>query len=116
MNNSGSPEIIYFLMLSKNVYDYNRATRVLNTVHIDYCLSNMKEVLKTYKAAMVIVNRPGVNKVKGIEKQISNYIASLNDPLRIVFLRQQNLKTLEYMCKHPAFAKLIKEVMKVVVE
>lgn len=53
--------------------------------------------------------------IKKSEEHIANFIGCLSPELRVVFLKQQTLQTMESMAKHPAFKDRIKEIMKIAV-
>lgn len=55
------------------------------------------------------------NGIKKSEEHISQFIGMLSPELRVVFLKQQTLQTMEAMAKHPAFKDRVKEIMKVAV-
>lgn len=53
--------------------------------------------------------------IKKAEDNIAKFIGSLTPELRVIFLKQQTLNTMEQMAKHPAFKDRVKEIMKVAV-
>ena len=101
-------------MLSKNLALpwHKYGSSFFTEERINYCKANIKQILETYEEAIKIRNRK--DGIKGIEKQVADYIESLNDTNRIIFLKQQPLRTLEDMCSHQEFRKLVKEVVKII--
>lgn len=53
--------------------------------------------------------------IKKAEENIAKFIGMLTPELRVIFLKQQTLPTMEQMAKHPAFKDRVKEIMKVAV-
>ena len=53
--------------------------------------------------------------IKKAEEHVSNFLGILTPELRVIFLKQQTLQTMESMAKHPAFKDRVKEIMKVAV-
>ena len=53
------------------------------------------------------------NNIKKAEEHIYNFLKILTPELRVIFLKQQTLGTMEAMMKHPVFADMVKEFMKV---
>ena len=55
------------------------------------------------------------NGIKKSEEHVANFLGMLSPELRVVFLKQQTLQTMEAMAKHPAFKERVKEIMKIAV-
>lgn len=53
--------------------------------------------------------------IKKAEGHVAKFLGSLSPELRVIFLKQQTLPTMEAMAKHPAFKDRVKEIMKVAV-
>jgi hypothetical protein len=53
--------------------------------------------------------------IKKAEEHIAKFVCMLPPELRVVFLKQQTLQTMEAMAKHPSFKDRVKEIMKVAV-
>jgi energy-coupling factor transporter ATP-binding protein EcfA2 len=53
--------------------------------------------------------------IKKIEEHIAKFLQLCPVELRVVFLKQQSLQTMEQMAKSPAFVSMIKEIMKIAV-
>lgn len=51
--------------------------------------------------------------IKKAEENVAKFLGMLTPELRVIFLKQQTLKTMEAMAKHPAFKERVKEIMKV---
>jgi hypothetical protein len=53
--------------------------------------------------------------IKKCEDNIANFLGILSPELRVCFLKQQTLGTMEQMAKHKAFADRVKEIMKIAI-
>lgn len=75
-----------------------------------------KEQSFKYAVALAVsfALRKRKNGIKKAEDHIANFLGMLSPELRVIFLKQQTLKTMEAMSKHPAFKNRVKEIMKIV--
>jgi DNA polymerase III delta prime subunit len=53
--------------------------------------------------------------IKKVEENVANFLGLLPIELRVVFLKQISLQTMESMAKHPAFKQYVSSIMKIVV-
>jgi hypothetical protein len=65
--------------------------------------------------AVAFALRKRKNGIKKAEDHIANFLGILSPELRVIFLKQQNLRCLEAMSKSPAFKSRVKEIMKIVI-
>jgi hypothetical protein len=76
-----------------------------------------KEQSFKYAVALAVAFhlRKRKNNIKKAEDHIAKFLEVLTPELRVIFLKQQTLQTMEAMAKHPAFKDRVKEIMKVAV-
>jgi hypothetical protein len=78
---------------------------------------NGKDQSFKYAVAMAVAFYLAKRKkgIKGVEDNLAKFIDNLSPELRVCFLKNQSLSTMEAMAKSPAFARHVKEIMKIAV-
>lgn len=80
--------------------------------------SPWEEKDQSYKYAVALAVAFALRKRKGgikkVEDNVSEFIGMLSPELRVIFLKQQTLGTMEAMAKSKAFAGRVKEIMKII--